>query len=81
MNVAGAGIVSATDDGDAAERFLEFLLSEDGQRFYAEEAEEAEYRSSRGSSRAMGYRRSTSSRDPTCRWAISAASSSRPLSC
>ena len=43
VNVAGAGIVSATDDGDAAERFLEFLLSEDGQRFYAEEAEEAEY--------------------------------------
>jgi iron(III) transport system substrate-binding protein len=43
VNVAGVGIVEGTDDEDAARRFVEFLLSEDGQRFYPEEAEEAEY--------------------------------------
>jgi iron(III) transport system substrate-binding protein len=43
VNAAGVGIVEGTDDGDAAERFVEFLLSEEGQRFYAESAEEAEY--------------------------------------
>lgn len=43
VNVAGAGILEGTDARAAAERFLEFLLSEDGQRFYAERAEEAEY--------------------------------------
>jgi len=40
VSVAGVGIL---EDGDAARRFVEFLLSEEGQRFYAEEAEEAEY--------------------------------------
>jgi iron(III) transport system substrate-binding protein len=43
VNVAGVGIVDGTDDEDAAREFVEFLLSEDGQRFYAEEAEESEY--------------------------------------
>src|ERR687891_672271 len=43
VNAAGVGIVEGTDDRDAAERFVEFLLSEEGQRFYAESAEEAEY--------------------------------------
>ncbi|MEX2211281.1 MAG: iron ABC transporter substrate-binding protein [Gaiellaceae bacterium] len=40
VSVAGVGILEASD---AAERFVEFLLSDEGQRFYAEEAEEAEY--------------------------------------
>jgi iron(III) transport system substrate-binding protein len=43
VNAAGVGIIEGTNDQDAAERFVEFLLSEDGQRFYAEAAEEAEY--------------------------------------
>jgi len=43
VNVAGAGIIDGTDDEDAAESFLEFLLSDEGQEFYATEAEEAEY--------------------------------------
>jgi iron(III) transport system substrate-binding protein len=43
VNVAGAGIIDGTDDADAAESFLEFLLSDEGQEFYATEAEEAEY--------------------------------------
>ena len=43
VNVAGVGIVDGTDAEDAAREFVEFLLSEDGQRFYAEEAEESEY--------------------------------------
>ena len=43
VNVAGVGIVDGTDDQDAAQEFVRFLLSEKGQRFYAEEAEESEY--------------------------------------
>jgi iron(III) transport system substrate-binding protein len=43
VSVAGAGVIEGTDKGAEAERFLRFLLSQDGQRFYAEEAEEAEY--------------------------------------
>jgi iron(III) transport system substrate-binding protein len=43
VNVAGAGVVAATDDEAAAQQFVEFLLSDPGQRFYAERAEEAEY--------------------------------------
>jgi iron(III) transport system substrate-binding protein len=42
VNVAGVGIVDGADE-DAARRFVEFLLSDEGQRFYPEEAEEAEY--------------------------------------
>ena len=43
VSVAGAGIVAGTDTLDAAVRFVDFLLSEDAQRFYVDEAEEAEY--------------------------------------
>lgn len=43
VSVAGAGILADADHREAAERFVEFLLSDEGQRFYAEEAEEAEY--------------------------------------
>jgi iron(III) transport system substrate-binding protein len=43
VNVAGVGIVDGTDDEDSARELVEFLLSEEGQRFYPEEAEEAEY--------------------------------------
>jgi len=43
VSVAGAGILESAEHKDAANRFLEFLLSEEGQRFYVEQAEEAEY--------------------------------------
>ena len=43
VNVAGAGIVAGSDDLGAAQRFVEFLLSDEGQRFYSDRAEEAEY--------------------------------------
>jgi iron(III) transport system substrate-binding protein len=43
ISVAGAAIIDGTDDEDEAREFVEYLLSEEGQRFYTEEAEEAEY--------------------------------------
>jgi iron(III) transport system substrate-binding protein len=43
VSVAGAAVLSASDQHDDAERFVEFLLSDEGQRFYVDEAEEAEY--------------------------------------
>ncbi len=43
VSVAGVGILDGTDDEDAAREFVEFLLSDEGQRFYVDEAEEAEY--------------------------------------
>jgi iron(III) transport system substrate-binding protein len=43
VNVAGVGIVTGSDDAEAAQRFVEFLLSDVGQRFYTERAQEAEY--------------------------------------
>ena len=43
VSVAGAGILASSDQTDDAERFVEFLLSDAGQRFYVDEAEEAEY--------------------------------------
>jgi iron(III) transport system substrate-binding protein len=43
VSVAGAAVLDGSDDREAAGRFVEYLLSDDGQRFYAEEAEEAEY--------------------------------------
>jgi iron(III) transport system substrate-binding protein len=43
VSVAGAAVLSSSDQADDAERFVEFLLSEEGQRFYVDEAEEAEY--------------------------------------
>jgi iron(III) transport system substrate-binding protein len=42
VSVAGAGIRDGADHADAAERFVEFLLADEQQRFYTEEAEEAE---------------------------------------
>jgi iron(III) transport system substrate-binding protein len=43
VSVAGAAVLAGSDQPEAAQRFVDFLLSEEGQRFYAEEAEEAEY--------------------------------------
>jgi iron(III) transport system substrate-binding protein len=43
VSVAGAGVLSSSDQEDDAERFVEYLLSDEGQRFYVDEAEEAEY--------------------------------------
>jgi iron(III) transport system substrate-binding protein len=43
VSVAGVGILDGADDEDAARDFVDFLLSEEGQRFYVDEAEEAEY--------------------------------------
>lgn len=42
VSVAGAGILSEAEHADAAERFVEFLLADEQQRFYTDEAEEAE---------------------------------------
>ena len=42
VSVAGAGILESSDASNA-ERFIEFLLSPEGQRFYVDDAEEAEY--------------------------------------
>ena len=43
VSVAGAAVLESSDQIDAAQSFVDFLLSEEGQRFYAEAAEEAEY--------------------------------------
>jgi iron(III) transport system substrate-binding protein len=43
VSVAGAAVLDGSDQPEAAQRFVDFLLSEEGQRFYAEAAEEAEY--------------------------------------
>jgi iron(III) transport system substrate-binding protein len=43
VSVAGVAVLEGSDQSEAAQRFVDFLLSEEGQRFYAEEAEEAEY--------------------------------------
>jgi iron(III) transport system substrate-binding protein len=43
VSAAGVGIVEGAENDGPARRFVEFLLSEEGQRFYVEEAEEAEY--------------------------------------
>ena len=43
VSVAAAGILESSENREVAERFVEFLLSDEGQRFYSEEAEEAEY--------------------------------------
>jgi len=42
VSVAGAGILDGAEHADAAERFVEFLLADEQQRFYTDEAEEAE---------------------------------------
>jgi iron(III) transport system substrate-binding protein len=43
VSVAGVGVLEETDNEDGAREFVDFLLSEQGQRFYTEAAEEAEY--------------------------------------
>ena len=43
INVAGAGIVTTTKKARAAQRFVEFLLSREAQRFFAEGPGRAEY--------------------------------------
>jgi iron(III) transport system substrate-binding protein len=43
VSVAGAAVLATTDQREDAERFVEFLLSDEAQRFYVEDAEEAEY--------------------------------------
>ncbi|MGH3109346.1 MAG: iron ABC transporter substrate-binding protein [Gaiellaceae bacterium] len=43
VSVAGAAVLESSDQSSDAERFVEFLLSEEAQRFYVDEAEEAEY--------------------------------------
>lgn len=43
VSVAGAAVLASADKQQQAQRLLTFLLSDEGQRFYAEEAEEAEY--------------------------------------
>jgi iron(III) transport system substrate-binding protein len=42
VSVAGAGVLDGAEHEDAAERFVEFLLADEQQRFYTEEAAEAE---------------------------------------
>jgi iron(III) transport system substrate-binding protein len=43
VSVAGAAVLASSDQSDDAQSFVDFLLSEDAQRFYVDEAEEAEY--------------------------------------
>ena len=43
VSTAGVAVLVSSDDREAGKRFVDYLLSEEGQRFYAEEAEEAEY--------------------------------------
>ena len=43
VSVAGAGVLASTDQRDDAEAFVEFLLSDEAQRFYVDEADENEY--------------------------------------
>ena len=42
VSVAGAAILDGAEHADAAERFVEFLLADEQQRFYTDGAEEAE---------------------------------------
>jgi iron(III) transport system substrate-binding protein len=43
VSAAGVGIVEGAENEEAAQEFVDFLLSEEGQRFYVDRAEEAEY--------------------------------------
>jgi iron(III) transport system substrate-binding protein len=43
VSAAGVGVLENADNRDGAESFVEFLLSDEGQSFYTERAEEAEY--------------------------------------
>ena len=54
VNVAGAGILRTSEQTDAARRFLEFMLSDDAQRYYA--GTNAEYPLVAGVAGAPGLR-------------------------
>jgi iron(III) transport system substrate-binding protein len=43
VSAAGVGILEDADQADEARELVDFLLSEEGQRFYVDAAEEAEY--------------------------------------
>jgi iron(III) transport system substrate-binding protein len=43
VSVAGAGVLTSAKHTEAAEQFVTFLLADEQQRFYVDEAEEAEY--------------------------------------
>ena len=43
VNVAGAGVLSGSGASPAALELVEFLVSDEGQRFYTDEAAEAEF--------------------------------------
>jgi iron(III) transport system substrate-binding protein len=43
VSVAGVAVLESSDDREAGEELVDYLLSEEGQRFYVDEAEEAEY--------------------------------------
>ena len=43
VSVAGAGVLATAGNEKAAREFVDYLLSDEGQRFYTESAEEAEY--------------------------------------
>ena len=43
VSVAGAGVIASSDQRQDAESFVGFLLSDEAQRFYVDEAEENEY--------------------------------------
>ncbi len=43
VSVAGAGVLASSDQRQDAESFVGFLLSDEAQRFYVDEAEENEY--------------------------------------
>jgi iron(III) transport system substrate-binding protein len=40
VNVAGIGILNTTDNSEEAEAFLDFLLSEEAQQYFADETYE-----------------------------------------
>ena len=43
INVAGAGILAGSADSEGAQALVEYLVSDEGQRFYADQAAEAEF--------------------------------------
>jgi iron(III) transport system substrate-binding protein len=43
VNVAGVGVMAGTSRSEDANRFVSFLLADENQRFYAEDASESEY--------------------------------------
>ena len=84
VSVAGAGVLDGAEHEDAAERFVEFLLADPQQRFYTEEAEEAEIPLVAGHLAATGRAVARRARRPRARTSTSprsAASSSGPSSC